>query len=122
MGFTIERDASGKVSMWCSGSLAGKEILSSASMVTGWNYVGFACNEQATGSFVHLNGVTTTGSMDQSYFPSTTDADYTFQIGAGGNNYRPMRSGNRIATVVMFDSLLTSANMDSLYTNHSGRY
>jgi hypothetical protein len=95
-----------------------------------WHFLGVSVDEAtgAGGGFLYLDGaylqVGSADTFDATYTsPTTSDATYTMEIGAGGNAAGAVVNTFRIALVAMWEgSVITSANFDSIYAQTRGRF
>ncbi|TIP38933.1 MAG: hypothetical protein E5X76_21250 [Mesorhizobium sp.] len=89
-----------------------------------WNFVGISINEAtgAGGLIINTNGNTETATSTYSS-PTTSNASFTLQLMAGGNNLIPLANGSRFGCCAMWQSrALTSAEITSIYSATRKRF
>ena len=99
------------------------------SPATGWHFIAFSIDEAtgAGGGFAFIDGaydqVGSSDTFDASYgAPSANAATYTMQIGASGNNSRPLSAGARLGGFFVWDTNLSFTQIDSVYDAVKARY
>lgn len=87
-----------------------------------WVFIGVSVDEASDTSIFFMNGASTTTSGSYTS-PSSSDATYTFEIGAFGNTVQKILSGGRIPIFALLTGVaFSSANFSSLFANLRGRF
>lgn len=95
-----------------------------------WHMVGVSLNEAtgAGGGFLYLDGaynqVSASDTFNSAYAtPSSSNADFTMELGTEGNGATPSSSGSRLACIAIWEgTALSKANMDAIWVAMRGRF
>lgn len=128
-GFFFESNGAGLLTFFVSKSVGGTPALNvngdTAPTRSAWNIVGVS-NNNGAGSFLYLNGNYDTVSAANTYngayaTPSAGAATNTGNLMAYGGGGGPTGSGARLAAMAIWNTALTKANFDSLFSSQRRR-
>jgi hypothetical protein len=106
---------------------AGSTVLNDTSFalslnVDAWNIIGVSLDGAGgvTDGFEFINGATET--FDPSFVGSVSNANAVACIASYGNGASPLQSGSRLAWIAVFNTDLSAAQMQAIYTQTRGRF
>lgn len=87
-----------------------------------WTFMALGINEATSSAFTYINGTYDARTQNWSS-PSASNATYTLQIGAGGNNGGRVATGDRVALFAAWEGTsLTQGNLDDIFSLIRLRY
>jgi hypothetical protein len=112
-----------------SGTYALTAFADSTSTTNTWHMIAVSLNEAtgASGGFFYRDGgyaqVSSSDTWNSTYTsPSVSSASSTMQIAAMGSAIGPIVSGGRLACIAIWNTFLTKANLDSIWSLMRGRF